>query len=218
MAYTKTTWDAATPLSATNLHHLETQADELDEEMLAVDHSGDYYTIAQYAARYWVVPGGQAGTDAAYLNGKTKAEILASSVPTNSIIMWHGDISTPPDGFLYCNGAGGAPDMRGSLPMGGTYSLKTLGGTATTAWSGSVTIEQHTLEWWECPAHLHTYQDWPNLATYSDNLPSLTLGVVHAVGWSSVFGSGGGHGHTGAVSGSNNNYPRCKAVHFLIKT
>lgn len=221
MSYTKLTWDTTIPMSTTNMEHLETQADELNASMLAVDHSLDYYTIAEYVSDFYLYPGGGAGSgqDADTLSGMTKAQLLAASVPSSSVIMWHGNIGSPPTGFLYCDGSHGAPDMRNRLPLGGDYNVKSMGGTAAKAWTGYVSIDSTQLTLLQLPRHSHDWVDhYPSVLSYCNNVYSLNAVGYDWGDYSNPEGGNGSHLHTGTLSGSNNNYPLSKSVYFLIKT
>jgi hypothetical protein len=189
--------------------------------MLAVDHSADYYTVAQYAATFWAHPGAGngSGQDAGKLSGMTKAQLLASSVPVNTIIIWHGNIATPPAGFLPCDGVAGAPDMKDKLPFGGNYNVGTTGGVAATAWTGYATIDATTLNIQQLPHHLHDWNDhYPSASAWCNDSGTDEAQEYIWNSWTNYVGGGGSHSHTATVAGSNNNYPLCKAVNFLIKT
>jgi microcystin-dependent protein len=43
----------------------------------------------------------------------------SAGVLVGSIVMWHGAASTIPDGWLYCDGTNGTPDLRGLFIRGG---------------------------------------------------------------------------------------------------
>jgi hypothetical protein len=222
MGYTKTVWDASTPLSESNLAHLESQADALDSAMLAVNHSADYYTITEYVSRFFNITamGPGSGADADLLGGRTKAQVLAASVPVSTVIMWHGNIASLPAGFLRCDGSNGTPNMGNRLPFGGNYNIKTAGGQASTAWAGNVSIQSHVLTIQELANHTHNwYDEYPSgltdMCTKYDT-PLATGNQNYCV--TSFTGGGGGHSSNATLTGVNANYPLCKAVHFLIKT
>lgn len=223
MSYTKTNWDVSTPLNADNFAHIESQASELYAEMLHVDHSSRYYTIAQYASNYFVYPGGGSGSgqDADLLSGMTKTQLLASAVPVNTVIMWHGDITHPPAGFLYCNGANGAPDYRGRMPLGGSTEVGKTGGAANANWTGSVTISGHALSMAEMTNHLHNWNDsYPCSTTFCNYYNQNQEATYTWNSWTTYVGGGGSHGHNDyqpSMNGQTTNYPPAKGVHFLIK-
>jgi hypothetical protein len=326
MGYIKTFWNETIPLSADNLAHLESQVDILETEMLAVDHSADYYSISEYASTFYAYPGGGhgSGQNADTLNGMTKDELLASSVPTSTVIMWHGNITFAsvtthigtsnseltwtwkvagetgndesiryvygtslsitrsdhlttvffinnsttaaqikaklqadaglsqlwgityptgnngsgkvsvvsstqatggvpfPEGFLYCNGAGGTPDMRDKLPLGGSYNVRTSGGHAASTWEGTIQVGSHVLTQAETAIHTHNFTDhYPAGTAYCNSYTENQEGRYQWGSFSDYAGSGTGnaHPHDGNLeNGANNNYPLSKAVHFLIKT
>jgi hypothetical protein len=134
--------------------------------------------------------------------------------------MWHGNIAAPPAGFLYCNGANGAPDIRDLLPFGGNYNLKSTGGAATTPWTGNVSVALCTLTIEQLASHTHNwYDEYPTLLAdlCSYYATPLQTGNEHDC-LTSFVGGGGGHSSQASLWGNTDNYPPSKAVHFLIKT
>jgi hypothetical protein len=220
--YTKTFWDEITPLSNENLGHLETQADVLDAQMWAVDHSADYYTPSQYAAKFFAFPGGGSGSgqNADTLSGMTKDQLLASAVPSKTVIMWHGNIASPPAGFLYCNGLAGAPDMRDLLPLGGSSNILGKTGKAYCPFTGTATVSPHTLTIQELTHHLHYWSDqYPCDTTYCNNSGTTDAQEYSVWLWSAYVGGGQAHSHDATIpTTSASTYPAVKVVHFLIKT
>ena len=53
------------------------------------------------------------------------------AVPRGVILMWTGDPARPPEGWAFCDGSNGTPDMRARFPVGadsGSFQLKQPGG------------------------------------------------------------------------------------------
>jgi len=94
-----------------------------------------------------------ATTEVVDVNGTTSARrvdvdgISYSHVPAGLILMWHGDIASPPTGWAICNGSNGTPDLRDRMLIGrnGTYTAGLTGGNS------DLTMTTGTL-----PAHTHT--------------------------------------------------------------
>ena len=109
-----------------------------------------------------------------------------SSLPVGSIIPWYGQIADIPNGFAFCNGSNGTPDLRNRFIVGAgsTYSLSATGG------ADSVTLSASHM-----PSHYHyhgyNYSSnggmWPRLATAIQ--PNYPSGAI-ATKWN---GSGGGN-------------------------
>lgn len=81
---------------------------------------------------------------------KTKISTSPGSLPSGSIIMWFGDSTTVPLGWVWCNGKNGTPDLRGKFIVGSGngYAVDSVGGEAL-----------HTLTIEEIPAHSHTISE-----------------------------------------------------------
>lgn len=59
-------------------------------------------------------------------------DLLGEVMPKGAIIMWSGDISTIPQGWTFCNGQNGAPDLQDRFIMGaGNVASRTTGGNKT---------------------------------------------------------------------------------------
>jgi microcystin-dependent protein len=94
--------------------------------------------------------------------GKFTGTITASgfsgngSVPSGAIIMWYG--TTPPSGWVICDGTNGTPDLRGRFVVGaGTNSSPASGDINPTYTVGATGGEnKHVLSISELPKHKHT--------------------------------------------------------------
>lgn len=67
------------------------------------------------------------------MSGVISDAISSAVMPTGSIVMWSGAISTIPSGWALCDGAGSTPDLRGMFVIGagGAYPVGASGGAAT---------------------------------------------------------------------------------------
>lgn len=134
-------------------------------------------------------------------------DAIPSGVPTGCILMWSGDSSDVPTGWLLCDGTSGTPDLRDRFvacagpentphETGGSYNYTPAGAIAaggTHAHSG--VADDHALTLAEIPAHTHTT---PCGIAEGDTATNFTNGnntLGAAVSTSSV-GSGGPHSHT----------------------
>lgn len=71
------------------------------------------------------------------------------ALPVGTIILWFGDTNQAPDGWAFCDGNNGTPDLRGKFAVGAgnQYNVGDTGGAAT------VTLETKHL-----PPHSHGYE------------------------------------------------------------
>jgi hypothetical protein len=207
--YIKINWAADVALSVDNLNHVQTQWDEMIADIDAHAHDWDYYTRSEMESTFWYAgnDGPESGCDADMLDGHHAGDISAG-VPSGFICYWYGGTGDIPDGFYYCNGSNGTPDLRDQLIVcaGDEYAVGVTGGSASVKAAASVSIASHVLTIAEIK-HQHTYCDY--LATgsvhmyvsgpyYSDYYPSNA--VNHLTSTSSV-GSGGSHNHPGTFAG-----------------
>jgi prepilin-type N-terminal cleavage/methylation domain-containing protein len=102
------------------------------------------------------------------------------SLPVGSIIMWSGSIASIPEGWQFCNGTNGTPDLRGRFVMGvnsGEDPGVTGGSTDHTHGPGSYVV----------PSHTHTYSGYTkgvgnvrgNLRTRYHDIREGTSGYEH---------------------------------------
>lgn len=90
------------------------------------------------------------GGDATMGGGLRAASFTGvGAMPVGSIILWFGSSDQPPEGWAFCDGENGTPDLRGRFPVGagGQYAVGATGGAAT------VTLETKHL-----PKHSHGYE------------------------------------------------------------
>lgn len=90
------------------------------------------------------------GGDAS-MEGGLRAESYSGigALPVGTVIMWYSSSDKAPDGWAFCDGVDGRPDLRGRFPVGAgrMYSVGDMGGEDT------VTLTEE-----ELPAHGHGYQ------------------------------------------------------------
>lgn len=75
-------------------------------------------------------------------------------VPAGTIVMWSGLIANIPDGWAFCNGDNGTPDLRNRFVAGGVEDFE--GHTVVafgTSQTGGSTEHQHTIT---DPGHTHS--------------------------------------------------------------
>lgn len=90
------------------------------------------------------------GGDASMAGGLRAGSYSGMGVmPVGSVILWYGDPDRAPDGWAFCDGQDGRPDLRGRFPVGAgrTYSVGNMGGKET------VTLTEE-----ELPSHGHGYE------------------------------------------------------------
>lgn len=129
-------------------------------------------------------------------------------MPTGTIIMWFGDENSPPDGWVFCNGENGTPDLRGRFPVGAgrQYNVGDTGGAEQV----ELTLEQ-------MPSHSHPHQyalfrpwmsweDWQ----WKDNV-WLTDGSAQ------TSAEGGPDGGEEGSADAHNNLPPFMALHYIMR-
>lgn len=59
--------------------------------------------------------------------------VMRYGVPSGSIMAWHGDANSVPDGWAICDGTNGTPDLRGRFILGvsndNSFSFGKIGGS-----------------------------------------------------------------------------------------
>ena len=60
---------------------------------------------------------------------------IAAAVPSGTICLWSGAVTSIPAGWTLCNGSSGTPDLRGRflIGAGGDYNVGSTGGAASEA-------------------------------------------------------------------------------------
>lgn len=150
-----------------------------------------------------------------------------AKIESGTIIMWSGNIASPPTGWVVCNGSNGTPDLRNRFIVGAgsTYAVAATGGadsvTLTTAQLPSHTHGLGSIVVAAGGAHSHTFAAYSSSGN-SDAYPgSSQYGATFSSGTTSASGS---HSHsfsgnTGS-SGSGNsheNRPAYMALAYIMK-
>jgi len=84
------------------------------------------------------------------IGGSIYQWVAGNPIPSGTIVIWSGSISSIPDGWVLCDGNNGTPDLTGRFVVhadadsGGTYNVGDTGGE-----------NAHTLTTAELPAHDH---------------------------------------------------------------
>ncbi len=95
-------------------------------------------------------------------------------VPTGTIVMWSGGNTTPPQGWAFCDGKNGTPDLRARFILGSTYAgdnftnLNDRGGDGPLNVGNTGGERNHTLTIAEMPSHDHQhdmYWSWSGNCT-----------------------------------------------------
>jgi hypothetical protein len=217
-------------VSAKNLNYLGSQL-EAGEYLISHHNHGDqYYTKEEENAKYYSDTN-KTGSDADTIDGYHFSDLIGSALPKYSIIMWEDPVI--PTGYAVCNGqvinGVSTIDMRDYfIPCAGnTYTLSQTFGNDVVSYSGSISINNHTLTESEIPSHNHSYYDiYPILSS------SGTEGSVYTgwPGWlatstsstgrnSGAAGGGQGHNHTGSITLNQNvdNRPSYYSLYFIEK-
>lgn len=131
---------------------------------------------------------------------------------------WYGNLADIPNGFIYCDGTNGTPDLRGRTLIGtGTWAdsygseLYLIGATGG--------ARMHKLTIAELPSHSHSQHQW---TVYGD---SSSFSIKRKTGMDSfdAVGTLGNNGlparYTNNVGGgqAHENRPPYMAVHWIMK-
>ncbi len=76
-----------------------------------------------------------------------QAKLTSLNIPSGLIVMWNG--TTPPDGWVLCDGQNNTPDLRGRFILGTDFSTYSIG---TTGGASHVQLNENDL-----PKHSHQY-------------------------------------------------------------
>lgn len=244
-SYSKHIWEEHTGSASDKcgwLNHAETQYEEAIQYMTDLAH--DFYTIAEADARYARTPSHPSGRsdpdslDADYVDGYTKAQILAGAFPSGAIVMFGS--GTIPDMFEECDGSGGNPNLQDFIPKGagggddpGDYG----GSNSITPTASSFTSPDCTLSDNQIPRHTHDYSETACQTTGGFGNPTGRLPRVFAANRSTYnimpgnYTTRTAHNHTGCtiswtgyndeddeyVSGALDIRPACRGVRFLVR-
>lgn len=119
------------------------------------------------------------GTGVTSLNAlKTALNIV--ELPSGIILLWSGQTTNIPSGWVLCNGSNGTPDLRSRFVVGAgsTYTVGTTGGSNTVA-----------LVTGNLPSHNHSFSG--SAASTGSHSHSATLNLSNL-----TTDSAGGHTHT----------------------
>lgn len=148
------------------------------------------------------------------------------------IMMWSGNLSSLPPGWLLCNGSGTitggltVPDLRNRFIVGAgsTYAVRATGGTSSHTHALSVSITPTALTLAQMPAHSHTFgqghvfqgsgaggqyasgDDMTNVIAANPSTSSVGSGATHT------------HGVTSSLGASVSHLPPYYALGFIIKS
>ena len=143
-------------------------------------------------------------------------------VPTGTIAIWTGTLSSIPSGWLLCDGLNGTPDLRSvfpkCVPNAGTNPGLTGGSATVVLTTAQIPSHRHTFT---VPNHEHDGADndvqgiggptFPNIVqtgqSFGINDLELDISTTHFVGALNNAGSGVGH----------NNLPKTKDVLYIQK-
>lgn len=164
----------------------------------------------------------------------TQAQLNALATPNQFVVpgmimMWSGNLSSLPPGWLLCNGTGtitgglSVPDLRNRFIVGAgsTYAVRATGGTSTHTHSVTVSIVPTALSIAQIPSHTHTMTmtsfdgnngQQPYIVTDSAN-NNFTVETA-------ATGSGATHTHgaSGSLGAAVSHLPPYYALGFIIKS
>lgn len=223
LAYIKTTWrehEMSTVDKVDALNHLETQYDEMMNDITTHNHDSRYYTESQADSKYFKADNDGAGSGfvAETLDGMTAQSILSSSVPSGIIAIWSGAVTSIPNGWALCNGQNGTPDLRNKfvVSVGPNHTRGSTGGAATCTPSvTSATINNTTLTVNQIPAHTHTYIDRYNSSSSGSSSGESGAGGSTTTLNRTTGSTGGGQGHNHSVTVACNEYNNLPAYYKL---
>ncbi len=227
-------WNASQYLlSGKAMNHLESQYDYSKSDADVHNHDSIYYTKTLADNTFFTLINSLSlEADADKLDGLHYSDILSTSLPIGSIIIWSGTDANIPNHWHICDGGtyGGivSPDLRDRfVPCAGNVFAKGANG-GPGAWNGnitptaSVTVDGHQLTLNELPEHDHTYTDYYGVLVYRSmvsnaNYPNTAYQDIPDV--TNYIGGGGSHGHPGSTITFNAIDPRPKyyALFYIIR-
>lgn len=151
---------------------------------------------------------------------KAKAEqVPNNTIPTGSIIIWHGSVASISEGWHLCDGTSGTPDLRSRFVYGAGGDSNTKSSFATGwnnvngHWAVGYTggEEQHVLTIAEMPSHNHYSHPWTNF--YRGQADGLRYGP------NASYQSGTAALETSYTGGSqsHNILPRLMVLAYIMK-
>jgi microcystin-dependent protein len=153
-----------------------------------------------------------AATETVDVNGTTSATrvdingISYSHVPTGVILMWHGNIASPPSGWAICDGTNGTPNLRGYMIIGrnGTYTAGSTGGNSDlTMTTGTLPAHEHEgTSTAQDGQHTHASVTTAQAGQHSHAGDTAQHNQAHTHGGDTS--QNGSHDHEGTTSNSGN--------------
>ncbi|WP_313162842.1 hypothetical protein [Kosakonia cowanii] len=152
---------------------------------------------------------------------------MAYVVPRGVIVSFWGD--TAPEGWAFCDGTNGTPDLRHRFIKGSEDYSRYTGGSGSNTFtpSGSITVDSHTLTINEIPSHSHNFVKrssnnyGPGYFTPLGEQGSIIdMTTAYWEQWLGKTGGDGGHNHTGSFHGSSltiDNEPQYYAIAYIMK-
>lgn len=134
----------------------------------------------------------------------------ARQIPSGTIVMFSGLIANIPDGWAFCNGSNGTPDLRNKFIRCSNTDAGTADNPGDTG--GTDDPQPHTLTEGEMPSHTHT------IAIQND--PTNKPGSIGATGLlqggtKTTNATGGGSSHTHGSAGQN--MPAYHSLVYIMK-
>jgi hypothetical protein len=148
------------------------------------------------------------------------------SLPIGCIIMWYGTIDNIPEGWHWCDGTNGTPDLRSRFPRGA--SSTTTGTPSATGGSDDAIVVEHTHSVTgstnQEPNHQHAFTTGPQFSGPFGGVGSgISTHNLQNFATNLTVGAGA-HSHTINVtastvgtSGTGANLPRYAEVHFIMR-
>jgi hypothetical protein len=207
-----------------------TRVETIGEDAILDGGNASYYvrTLEEYGG----VPPAVDHPDQILLDGNTVAVKMPAEIfPQGGIIMWSGTIEEIPEGWSFCDGTNGTPDLRDRF-VPGTGNLYTVGDTGG---SPDVLLPTHTnefvLEDEHIPAHTHKggyvckYFSSPEEFAESEGAqePRGSVGeqkneAGHYYSHSSSTGGDQGHKHGIQAIAPGGNNPQYYALAYIMRT
>ena len=152
---------------------------------------------------------------------KISANLIASWVPINGIIMWAGTIQQAEalTNWAICDGANGTPDLRDKfvLGVGSTANASTAAVDDQGGSKDAVVVEhKHSIT---DPGHFHTTLDGVGKNQYSEplNVGVGSDGSVNTTGNTDTKGTGITETQDNGVDGTDANMPPYWALCYLMR-
>ncbi len=142
--------------------------------------------------------------------------------PPGVVLMWSGSATNLPEGFLFCDGSNGTPDMRNRFVLGTSSATassvgSTRGSNSYTMSSSQLPSHNHSLNIESSGYHRHMLRRWNDRIYNWDTRETFRR---TGSGWYS--GTSGSHSHsvstsTAGASSSIDNQPPYYTLAFIQK-